>query len=67
MLEVSGLSKSFDGGRSLALADVSFALESGRSLAVLGPSGCGKSTLLRLIAGLELADGGDVSVDGGVA
>ena len=64
MLKITKLSKSFDGGRSLALADVSFALESGRSLAVLGPSGCGKSTLLRIIAGLETPDAGDVSVDG---
>ena len=64
MLEVSGLSKSFDGGRSWALADVSFDLEQGRSLAVLGPSGCGKSTLLRLIAGLETPDAGHVTVDG---
>ncbi len=64
MLEVSGLSKSFDDGRTQALADVSFALESGRSLAVLGPSGCGKSTLLRLIAGLETPDAGHVTVDG---
>ena len=64
MLRITGLTKSYDGGRTHALSDVSFALESGRSLAVLGPSGCGKSTLLRLIAGLETPDAGDVSVDG---
>ncbi|MCZ4498567.1 MAG: transporter ATP-binding protein [Marmoricola sp.] len=29
---------------------------------LLGPSGCGKSTLLRLLAGLDLPDGGDVEV-----
>ena len=64
MLTINGLSKSYDGGASLALADVSFALEAGHSLAVLGPSGCGKSTLLRLIAGLETADGGEAAMNG---
>jgi ABC-type sugar transport system ATPase subunit len=35
------------------------------SFAVLvGPSGCGKSTLLRLVAGLEQADGGTISLKG---
>ena len=64
LLQVRGLTKSYDGGRTHALSDVSFNLEQGRSLAVLGPSGCGKSTLLRLIAGLETPDAGDVTVDG---
>lgn len=35
-----------------------------QTLAVLGPSGCGKSTLLRVIAGLQPAERGRVSVDG---
>ena len=64
MLKITQLTKSYDSGRSWALADASFDLEQGRSLAVLGPSGCGKSTLLRLIAGLETPDAGDVTVDG---
>ena len=33
-------------------------------MALLGPSGCGKSTLLNLIAGLDTADEGDISVAG---
>jgi sulfate transport system ATP-binding protein len=32
--------------------------------ALLGPSGSGKSTLLRVIAGLEVADSGDVYISG---
>ncbi len=64
LLNVRGLSKSFDAGWNWALTDVSLDVEAGESLAVLGPSGCGKSTLLRLIAGLETPDGGEVRVDG---
>ncbi len=30
----------------------------------VGPSGCGKSTLLRIIAGLENATSGDITIDG---
>ena len=41
-------------------------LDIGRSefVAVMGPSGCGKSTLLNIVAGLDTADEGDVSVAG---
>ena len=36
----------------------------GEFVAVMGPSGCGKSTLLNIIAGLDVADEGEVSVAG---
>ncbi len=36
----------------------------GEVLALLGPSGCGKTTTLRLIAGLEIPDGGRISLAG---
>ena len=39
-------------------------MESGSLTALLGPSGSGKSTLLRVIAGLEVADAGDVFISG---
>ena len=45
-----------------AVDDVSFAFDAGTLNVLLGPSGCGKSTTLRLIAGLEVADGGRISI-----
>jgi sn-glycerol 3-phosphate transport system ATP-binding protein len=51
-------------GQVHAAADLSFDLEPGTLNVLLGPSGCGKSTTLRLIAGLELADAGTITVDG---
>ena len=30
---------------------------------LLGPSGCGKTTTLRLIAGLEMATGGQIMIE----
>jgi lipopolysaccharide transport system ATP-binding protein len=48
-------------GRSIrALAEVSFDLESGRTLGIVGRNGSGKSTLLRLLAGAMLPDAGSL-------
>jgi len=47
-----------------AVDRLSFAFDEGTLNVLLGPSGCGKSTTLRLIAGLEQADGGKVSIAG---
>jgi len=47
-----------------AVEGLSFSLDAGTLNVLLGPSGCGKSTTLRLIAGLDLADHGRISIDG---
>jgi NitT/TauT family transport system ATP-binding protein len=39
-------------------------ITSGSFVSLIGPSGCGKTTLMRVIAGLEPASGGKVTVDG---
>ena len=51
-------------GQVRAVDGLSFALDEGTLNVLLGPSGCGKSTTLRLIAGLEPADGGRITIGG---
>jgi putative ABC transport system ATP-binding protein len=46
------------------LDGVDLDLARGETLALTGESGSGKSTLLHLIAGLDAADGGSISVEG---
>lgn len=46
------------------LHDVSVTIAAGEVVSILGPSGCGKSTLLRIIAGLDVASVGSVTIDG---
>jgi multiple sugar transport system ATP-binding protein len=55
------------GGRHVqALRDLSLTIEDKELLVLAGPSGCGKTTTLRLIAGLEEASAGTISIDGKV-
>jgi ABC-type Fe3+/spermidine/putrescine transport system ATPase subunit len=62
IIEIRGLSKSF--GSVRALDDVGFSIGKGEVFTLLGPSGCGKSTTLRIIAGLEDAEAGEISLGG---
>ncbi|WP_046861575.1 ABC transporter ATP-binding protein [Microvirga massiliensis] len=59
-VELTGVSKHW--GRTAAVDQVSFKAQAGHLVALLGPSGCGKSTTLRLIAGLETADAGTITI-----
>jgi branched-chain amino acid transport system permease protein len=62
LLEVRGLSKSFDGLR--AVEDVGFAVAAGEILGIIGPNGAGKTTLFNLLNGVLPADAGTALFDG---
>jgi NitT/TauT family transport system ATP-binding protein len=66
-IELSGVTKRFatpGGDMFTALRDVTMTVEPGEFCAVVGPSGCGKSTALTLVAGLDRASEGTVTVGG---
>ncbi|WP_224242379.1 ABC transporter ATP-binding protein [Hyalangium gracile] len=61
-LDIQSLTKSF--GETRVIKGVDLRVEDREFCVFLGPSGCGKSTLLRLIAGLEEATSGEITLDG---
>ena len=62
-VEFSHVNFSYDGERQI-LKDVSFKLDSGKSIAIVGPSGSGKSTIINLIPRLYDVNSGSVTFDG---
>lgn len=62
MLEVNGVSKVF--GDFTAISDLSFKVENGSVYGLVGYNGAGKTTLLKTIAGVYMADGGNILIDG---
>src|SRR3954463_13968133 len=62
ILEMGGISKSFDGNR--VLKNVDFRVEIGEIHALLGENGAGKSTLLNILAGVIARDDGTILFDG---
>ena len=60
VIEVSGLSKAF--GDRLLIEDLSFSLPPAGIVGIIGANGAGKTTLFRMLAGLETADDGDITI-----
>ena len=62
-ISFSNVSFAYEPSRTI-LKDISFSLESGKSVAIVGPSGAGKSTIINLIPRLYDVTEGHISFDG---
>jgi D-xylose transport system ATP-binding protein len=62
LLELHGISKNF--GSVHALTDVDFEVRAGEVMALVGDNGAGKSTLIKCVAGIHVADAGQIVFDG---
>src|SRR5579883_2766537 len=60
LVTVTNLTKTYAGAP--VLAGVSFAIEPGDKLGLVGRNGAGKTTVPRLVAGLDTADAGAISI-----
>lgn len=67
IIEMRGISQSYDGGQNWIIKDLDFLVEDkpdqGQFVVILGMSGCGKSTLLRYMAGLQDPTQGSVKIN----
>ncbi|MCT8388562.1 amino acid ABC transporter ATP-binding protein [Leuconostoc holzapfelii] len=62
MLEIKQLTKTYTTNTIFKALDLTVA--DGEVLSIVGPSGIGKTTLIKILAGLETADTGDVTLNG---
>lgn len=67
-INAQNIKKSFNGkkngNKTLAVADLSLQVHEKEFVAIIGPSGCGKSTFLLMVAGLENATSGTLTIEG---
>jgi putative ABC transport system ATP-binding protein len=66
LIELTHVRREFDGGRIVAVDDVSLTVDDNETVAIIGRSGSGKSTLLNLICGLDRPTRGEVRFEGRV-
>ncbi|EAQ79232.1 ABC transporter ATP-binding protein [Blastopirellula marina] len=64
MIALEGVCKTWDGGKSFAVSDLSLRIEPGEVLALLGGSGSGKSTTVKMINRLIEPTSGVIEIDG---
>src|ERR1051325_2639 len=67
LIAASSVAKTYStasGEEVRALEHLNVSIADGEFVSLVGPSGCGKSTFLRILAGLEPATGGRLSIAG---
>lgn len=64
-LEIRNVRKSFqmEDGELQVLSDINLDIQDGEFISIVGVSGCGKSTLLKILAGLDNATDGVITLD----
>lgn len=62
LLNIQNLSKNY--GKTVALNNINFSIESGKIVGLLGPNGSGKTTLIKLINGLLTPTSGTITING---
>ena len=63
LLKLQDISKRYRKNNIDALRNISFQCAKGDVISIVGSSGSGKSTLLRIIAGLEIPDKGEITLE----
>ena len=64
MITIESVSKSFDGGKTFAVNDLSMEVQDGETLVLLGSSGCGKTTTMKMLNRLTDPTRGLIELDG---
>jgi putative ABC transport system ATP-binding protein len=66
LVQIRRVSKAYERGSQIlpVLQDITLDIAEGEFMALMGPSGSGKSTLLNLIAGIDKADTGSITISG---
>lgn len=64
IIQAEHLSKSY--GEKVLFNDISFGIDKGQKVALIARNGSGKSSLMRVLAGLDLADSGKVTIRNGL-
>jgi osmoprotectant transport system ATP-binding protein len=64
LIAIDGIAKTYDGGRTHAVADITLDIPAGALVALIGSSGSGKTTLLKTINRLIDPDHGEIRIAG---
>ena len=66
LLELKNINLTYQTMQSetLAISNISFAVNKGEFISIVGPSGCGKTTILSMISGLLKPTSGEIILDG---